>query len=138
MTQPTTATITALKAKKYATRTIGDKEAEQIIALNSGGYYLSEIASVTGRTEEQIETCLWNLGFSIRSHKYEQKEIATWVAMYQGSHDGRPMGFAHIARLTGYSAGTIQLAVLRSGVRDRHPAESRRLAWERRKKERKH
>lgn len=139
MPQATTAhALTELKAKKYGTRTIGDKETAQIIALNSGGFYLAEIVEVTGRTAKQIETCLWNLGAAPRTHKYEQKEVAGWVDRYTGTWDGRPMSFAHIARETGYAVSTIQLAVLRAGVRDRHPAESRRLAWERRKAMRKH
>ena len=130
--------LTELKARKYTTRTIGDKESEQIVALNNGGFYLAEIVEVTGRTAKQIETVLWNEGHTPRTHKYEQKEVQKWVSMYSGEFDGRPMGFAHIARCTGYSVGTIQLAVLRAGVRDRHPAESRRLSWERRKAEVKH
>lgn len=139
MPEATTAPeLTELKARKYSTRTIGDKETAQIIALNSGGYYLAEIVEVTGRTSTQIENALWNEGYVIRQHKYEQKEVADFVSRYVGTWDGRPMSFAQIARETGYSVGTIQLAVLRAGVRDRHPAESRRLAWERRKSEVKH
>lgn len=122
-----------LKAKKYTTRTIGKSELEQIVALNSGGWYLGEIAKVTGRTPTQIENALWNEGYSPRSHKYEQVEVKKWVAMYTGAFDGLPMTFAEISRRTGYAYGTVQLGVLRSGIRDRHPAESRRLSWERRR-----
>lgn len=139
MSETTTAPeLTELKARKYSTRTIGDKESEQIVALNRGGFYLVEIVEVTGRTVKQIEAVLWNGGYTPRTHKYEHKEVLEWVSMYSGEYDGRPMSFAHIARHTGYSVGTIQLAILRSGVRDRHPAESRRLSWERRKAEVKH
>lgn len=139
MPQATSAPLgTELKAKKYGTLTIGKKESEQIVALSQGGYYVGEISEVTNRTVSQIETCLWNEGYTPRSHKYEQDEVLTWVAMYTGEHDGLPMTFAEVARQTGYSYGTVQLGVLRAGVRDRHPAESRRLAWARRKATRKH
>jgi hypothetical protein len=128
------ATSSQLKTKKYQTRKIGDKEIAQIIALNSGGYYAAEIAEMTGRSVDQIETALWNEGITARCHKYEAEEAIKWVQMYTGQYDGEPWSFAEIQRETGYSYGTIQLAVLRAGVRDRHPNESRRLARERKKK----
>lgn len=130
--------VQPLKPKKYSSRTIGDQETEQINRLCHGGYYLSEIAEMTGRTDEQIENALWNEGFVARTHKYEADEVDKWRAMYTGSHDGLEMCFAEIARQTGFCAQTIQLALLRAGVRDRHPAESRRLAGTRRKQNVKH
>jgi len=122
-----------LEVKKSSSRDIGPKELEQIVALCRGGWYLEEIASATGRTRKQIENALWNEDWVPRAHKYQRDEVSKWVSMYQGSDGSHPMSFAAIARETGYCAGTIQLAVLRSGVRDRHPAESRRLAAEWRK-----
>lgn len=130
--------INPISVAKKTSRAIGSKEAEQIAELCRSGWYLAEIADVTGRTAKQIETVLWNDGLETRSHKYERSEVLEWVKMYEGGYDGIPMSFAAIARETGYCAGTIQLAVLRAGVRDRHPAESRRLAAERRKSMRKH
>lgn len=121
------------KPKKYGSRTIGARETEQIVRLSHGGYYAAEIAELTGRTEDQIETALWNEGFAARTHKYEAEEAKKWCEMYTGDYDGTPMCFAEIARQTGYCPSTIQLAVLRAGIRDRHPAESRRLAHARRK-----
>lgn len=126
------------KAIKYNSKKIGEKETQQILALSQGGFYIDEIAEMTGRTPEQIDTALWNEGYVARAHKYEQAEVAKWVAMYTGQHDGMPMCFAEVARQTGYSTGTIQLAVLRAGVRDRHPSESRSLAHARRRATRKH
>ncbi len=122
-----------LKTKKFTSRNIGNKETEQIVRLSHGGYYADEIAEITGRTAKQIENALWNEGFVARCHKYEAEEAKKWCEMYEGTHDGTPMCFAEIARQTGYCSSTIQLAVLRAGIRDRHPAESRRLAWARRK-----
>ncbi len=126
------------RPKKFSSRTIGDKETAQIVSLNLGGYYASEIAEITGRTEEQIELALWNEGHKARTHKYEVAEVRKWTQMYTGEYDGAPYSFAEIARETGYSYGTVQLAILRAGIRDRHPAESRRLAYQRRKANPKH
>lgn len=133
-----TLSTTTLSTKKFESRNIGKKETEQIVRLSHGGYYAAEIAELTGRTEKQIENALWNEGEVARSHKYEAQEAAKWVEMYLGHYDGMPWSFAEIQRETGYSYGTIQLAVLRAGVRDRHPTESRRLARERKKTTRKH
>ena len=127
-----------IKPKKFTSRTIGDKETEQIVRLNGGGYYAAEIADLTGRTAEQIESALWNEGYAARTHKYEAAEVAGWCDMYTGKHDGLGMCFAEIARQTGYCARTIQLALLRAGLRDRHPTESRRLAGTRRRQSVKH
>lgn len=138
MTPTPVPTIAELKPRKYTSKQIGSKETEQIVALNNGGYYSHEIADVTGRTKEQIETCLWNEGYAARSHKYEQSEIETWISMYTGEFDGLPMSFAEVARKTGYCATTIQIGCLRRGLRDRHPGESQRLAHARRKAMRKH
>jgi hypothetical protein len=110
---------------------IGKKELEQIIRLNQGGYYVSEIAEFTSRTTEQIETALWNEGVKPRTHKYEADQVQMWIQMYTGEFDGSPWSFAEIARKTKFAYSTIQLAVLRAGIRDRHPDESRRLAWQR-------
>lgn len=126
------------KTQKFTSKTIGKKELDQIVRLNAGGFYAAEIAELTGRTVEQIENELWNEGYTVRSHKYEADEAKKWCEMYTGEHDGTPMCFAEIARQTGYCASTIQLAVLRAGIRDRHPTESRRLAHERRKETVKH
>lgn len=133
-----TLSIQELKTKKYSTRSIGDKETEQIVRLSHGGFYLAEIARMTGRTETQIENALWNEGYAARSHKYEAAEAKKWCEMYEGSFDGSKWSFAEIQRETGYAYGTIQLAILRAGIRDRHPTESRRLARERRKATVKH
>ena len=118
--------------KKYKTRQIGQEESEQIVRLNQGGYYLEEICEITGRTAEQIEGVLWNADLRPRTHRYDVAEVSKWVEMYTGAYDGMPMSFAEIQRQTGRSPGTIQLAILRAGVRDRHPSESRRLAHVRR------
>lgn len=127
-----------LKARKFSSTTIGDKEAEQILALNQAGWYVAEIADVTGRTSRQIDSVLVDWGYTPRTHKYEQVVVRDWIGMYDGTFDGLPMSFAEIARRTKYCATTIQIAVLRAGVRDRHPSESQRLAAERRKQTRKH
>lgn len=110
------------------------REKDMIVSLFLDGYRPSEIAKNLGRAYLTIATVITDAGYTPERYSYTEKEVALWAAMYDGNDQHELHCVREIAELSECPPSRVHAALLRHGVRMRHPARAIRIAAEKRRR----